>query len=38
MSFISLEQLSFVGMSYEFVDATQGAPFSCTNLHSLAKP
>ena len=28
MSFISLEQLPFVGMSYEFVGQTQGAPFS----------
>ncbi len=28
MSFINLEQLPFVGMSYEFVGATQGAPFS----------
>ena len=28
MSFISLEQLPFVGMSYEFVGETQGAPFS----------
>src|SRR5947207_12681304 len=28
MSFITLEQLPFVGMSYEFVGETQGAPFS----------
>ena len=28
MSFISLEQLPFVGMSFEFVGETQGAPFS----------
>jgi quercetin dioxygenase-like cupin family protein len=28
MSFISLEQLPFVGMSHEFVGETQGAPFS----------
>src|SRR6266566_6506551 len=28
MSFPNLEQLPFVGMSYEFVGATQGAPFS----------
>jgi mannose-6-phosphate isomerase-like protein (cupin superfamily) len=28
MSFISLEQLPFVGMSYEFVGEAQGAPFS----------
>jgi len=28
MSFISLEQLPFVGMSSEFVGETQGAPFS----------
>jgi hypothetical protein len=28
MSFIDLEQLPFVGMSYEFVGETQGAPFS----------
>jgi mannose-6-phosphate isomerase-like protein (cupin superfamily) len=28
MSFINLEQLPFVGMSYEFVGGTQGAPFS----------
>ncbi len=28
MSFINLEQLSFVGMSYEFVGENQGAPFS----------
>lgn len=28
MSFIDLEQLPFVGMSYEFVGQTQGAPFS----------
>jgi mannose-6-phosphate isomerase-like protein (cupin superfamily) len=28
MSFISLEQLPFVGMSHQFVGETQGAPFS----------
>jgi quercetin dioxygenase-like cupin family protein len=28
MSFINLEQLPFVGMSYEFVGQKQGAPFS----------
>src|SRR5947208_10460269 len=28
MSFLNLEQLPFVGMSYEFVGETQGAPFS----------
>ncbi len=28
MSFINLEHLPFVGMSYEFVGETQGAPFS----------
>lgn len=28
MSFISLEQLPFVGMSYEFVGEAQGAPVS----------
>ena len=28
MSFISLEQLPFVGMSHEFVGETHGAPFS----------
>jgi len=28
MTFINLEQLPFVGMSYEFVGETQGAPFS----------
>lgn len=28
MSFVDLEQLPFVGMSYEFVGETQGAPFS----------
>ena len=28
MSFISLEQLPFVGMSHEFVGEKQGAPFS----------
>ena len=28
MSFISLAELPFVGMSHEFVGATQGAPFS----------
>ena len=28
MTFINLEQLPFVGMSYEFIGDTQGAPFS----------
>jgi mannose-6-phosphate isomerase-like protein (cupin superfamily) len=28
MSFINLDQLPFIGMSYEFVGETQGAPFS----------
>jgi mannose-6-phosphate isomerase-like protein (cupin superfamily) len=28
MSFISLEELPFVGMSHEFVGETEGAPFS----------
>jgi mannose-6-phosphate isomerase-like protein (cupin superfamily) len=28
MSFVNLEQLPFVGMSYEFVGETQAAPFS----------
>jgi mannose-6-phosphate isomerase-like protein (cupin superfamily) len=28
VSFINLEQLPFVGMSYEFVGETQGGPFS----------
>jgi mannose-6-phosphate isomerase-like protein (cupin superfamily) len=28
MSFINLEQLPFVGMSYEFFGETHGAPFS----------
>jgi mannose-6-phosphate isomerase-like protein (cupin superfamily) len=28
MSFINLEQLPFVGMSYEFAGETQGVPFS----------
>jgi mannose-6-phosphate isomerase-like protein (cupin superfamily) len=28
MSFINLEQLPFVGVSYEFAGETQGAPFS----------
>jgi len=28
MSFLNLEQLPFVGMSYEFVGENQGAPFS----------
>ena len=28
MSFLNLEQLPFVGMSYEFVGGNQGAPFS----------
>jgi mannose-6-phosphate isomerase-like protein (cupin superfamily) len=36
MSFISLEQLPFVGMSYEFVGETQGAPFSAYIVN--AKP
>ena len=37
MSFINLEDLPFVGMSYEFVGATQGAPFSCNNRHCLPR-
>jgi quercetin dioxygenase-like cupin family protein len=28
MSFLNIEQLPFVGMSYEFVGEKQGAPFS----------
>src|SRR5213595_2990749 len=28
MSFLNLEQLPFIGMSYEFVGEKQGAPFS----------
>ena len=36
MSFISLEQLPFVGMSHEFVGQTQGAPFSAYIVN--AKP
>ena len=36
MSFLSLEQLPFVGMSYEFVGETQGAPFSAYIVN--AKP
>ncbi len=28
MSFMNLQQLPFVGMSYEFVGETEGAPFS----------
>ena len=28
MSFLNLEELPFVGMSYEFVGETRGAPFS----------
>ena len=36
MSFIDLEQLPFVGMSYEFVGETQGAPFSAYMVN--AKP
>jgi len=28
MSFLDLEQLSFVGMSHEFIGETQGAPLS----------
>jgi mannose-6-phosphate isomerase-like protein (cupin superfamily) len=36
MSFISLEQLPFVGMSYEFVGETQAAPFSAYIVN--AKP
>src|SRR5256885_10879197 len=36
MSFINLEQLPFVGMSYEFVGETQGAPFSAYIVN--AKP
>jgi len=36
MSFINLEQLPFVGMSYEFVGKTEGAPFSAYIVN--AKP
>jgi len=36
MSFMTLEQLPFVGMSYEFVGETQGAPFSAYIVN--AKP
>src|SRR5947208_3210753 len=36
MSFLNLEQLPFVGMSYEFVGETQGAPFSAYIVN--AKP
>jgi mannose-6-phosphate isomerase-like protein (cupin superfamily) len=36
MSFTDLEQLPFVGMSYEFVGETQGAPFSAYIVN--AKP
>jgi quercetin dioxygenase-like cupin family protein len=36
MSFITLEQLPFVGMSYEFVGEMQGAPFSAYIVN--AKP
>jgi quercetin dioxygenase-like cupin family protein len=36
MSFISLEQLPFVGMSHEFVGETHGAPFSAYIVN--AKP
>ena len=36
MSFIDLNQLPFVGMSYEFVGETQGAPFSAYIVN--AKP
>ena len=36
MSFISLEQLPFVGMSHEFVGEMQGAPFSAYIVN--AKP
>jgi quercetin dioxygenase-like cupin family protein len=36
MSFINLHQLPFVGMSYEFVGKTQGAPFSAYIVN--AKP
>ena len=36
MSFLNLEELPFVGMSYEFVGETQGAPFSAYIVN--AKP
>jgi quercetin dioxygenase-like cupin family protein len=36
MSFLNLEQLPFVGMSYEFVGKKQGAPFSAYVVN--AKP
>jgi len=36
MGFLNLEQLPFVGMSYEFVGETQGAPFSAYIVN--AKP
>jgi len=36
MSFVNLEQLPFVGMSYEFVGETQGAPLSAYIVN--AKP
>ena len=36
MSFLNLEQLPFVGMSYEFVGERQGAPFSAYIVN--AKP
>lgn len=36
MSFLHLEQLPFVGMSYEFVGEKQGAPFSAYIVN--AKP
>ena len=36
MSFINLEQLPFVGMSYEFVGENQGAPFSAYIVNAKA--
>jgi hypothetical protein len=36
MSFLNLEQLPFVGMSYEFIGEKQGAPFSAYIVN--AKP
>ena len=36
MSFLNLEELPFVGMSYEFIGETQGAPFSAYVVN--AKP
>ena len=36
MSFLNLEQLPFIGMSYEFVGEKQGAPFSAYIVN--AKP